>query len=136
MTFGAYGFRETKPVQVSIPSGHAVERLAVGMAAANGVVWMQADEAAVGTYRRSAHAALILLADIGPTEGQSAGAAHWSATMLEATLCLRHACRMFEELPLTVEDDAWLKRLYRSATALDSGSQALSAVEPSPEEFV
>lgn len=137
MSYGSFGLRVTEQPRTTIPPGQAVERLALGMAAANGIVWMKADEATVGMYRRSAHAALILLADIGPTEGQSLGSAHWARTMSEATSCLRHACRRLEDLPGSrAEDEVWLQRLYRAATALEGGSEALSAADPGPEEMV
>lgn len=100
------------------PDGIAVERLALTMAAAVGVVWAKADADTARMLRVAANAALLHLG----AEGRATGAQALTDTLQEGAETARVAARLLDHHKLS-ED--LIQRLHRSATGAEMVARTL-----------
>jgi hypothetical protein len=97
-----------------------VERLAIAMAAANGLLWARLDPVTTASYRRAANGALIHL-----DASKGAGSGRLVVSINEMAATMRDAAQHMEG-----EDhaDALIKRLCRSATHAETMAAVFGAM--------
>lgn len=113
------------PLDTSPPDGLEVERVAIAMAAANGLSWVVMEAEARQAYRRSANGALVLLAIKPPSPR------HLPTILTDISAALRRAAIA---LDYAEASEATVKDLHRQAARADLISRILGlSLEPEEE---
>jgi len=111
---------------VTIPTGHAVESLAIAMAAGVGVAWPTASVETRAKVRDLAHLALMHM-HLRLVDSPAVGAARLAETLLEGAETARAAARALDH---DKGPEQLIQRLHKAAANIEGVGRMLGVLEP------